>query len=60
MKSVIRGRLQVTGTVVVIDQDRMNKALAEKKINMPIGLTREQKRQFILEASKRDADNSSK
>jgi len=60
MKSVIRGRLQVAGTVVVIDQDRMNKALAEKKINMPIGLTREQKRQFILEASKRDADNSSK
>jgi hypothetical protein len=60
MKSVIRGRLQIAGTVVVIDQDRMNKALAEKKINMPIGLTREQKRQFILEASKRDADNSSK
>lgn len=60
MKSVIRGRLQVAGTVIVIDQDRMNKALAEKKINMPIGLTREQKRQFILEASKRDADNSSK
>lgn len=60
MKSVIRGRLQVAGTVVVIDKDRMDKTLAEKKINVPIGLTREQKRQFIMEASKRNGNDSSK
>lgn len=60
MKGVIKGKLQVAGTIVTIDQNRMDKALAEERINVPIGLTKEQKRQFILEASKKHGNDTSK
>lgn len=60
MKGITRGRLQISGSVVVIDQERMDQALAEKKIQVPIGLTRKQKREFILEASKKYGNDTSK
>lgn len=57
MKGIIRGKAKISG-VVVIDQKRMDNGLAQKHINIPIGLTREQKRQFILEASKKNGNDT--
>jgi hypothetical protein len=60
MKGMIRGRSQVAGTIVVIDQKRMDKALAEENIEVPPGLSREEKRAYILKHSgKKDGDDSS-
>ena len=36
------------GDLTKIDRERMEKALSEKPITLPSGLTTEQKRQFIL------------
>lgn len=59
MKGIIRGKTQISG-VIVIDQKRMDNALAQERIDIPIGLTREQKRQYILEASKKNGNNTPK
>ena len=35
-----------------LDKDRMDKALAADAVKMPKGLTKEQKREFIIERAK--------
>lgn len=57
MKGIIQGKAQISG-VIVIDQKRMDKALSEKRIDVPIGLTRKQKREFILNASKENGNDT--
>lgn len=59
MKSVIRGSLQISGSIVTVNQKRTDEISHRKDIQIPIGLTKEQKRQFILEANKKDGNNSS-
>lgn len=44
----IKDAKKEVAAVIKIDQPRMERALASKSTTIPSGLTREQKRQFIL------------
>jgi hypothetical protein len=59
MKSVIKGRSQIAGTIS-INRKRMDTALAQEHIQVPSGLTHEEKREYILKHSgKNNADDTS-
>jgi hypothetical protein len=49
MKKILCQRKNISK--VIINKERMEQALVSKMINVPLGLTREEKRQMILKYS---------